>query len=66
MPAELQIFDYKTKAVFKVPMDLNTAYFTTKDGVRVKIHPAVVVNLVKQGGDFHGHTLIGTRALQKI
>ena len=63
---ELQVKDLKTKEVFRVSPVSNTEFVVTRDGVRVRLHPIVIKNLVKAGQQFDGHTQLGPRPMVKL
>ncbi len=63
---KMSVLDVKTNKVFEVDPTVNTAYITTSDGVRVKLHPQVVINMVARKRRFDGFTLIGTREMVRV
>ncbi len=61
----LRVKDVKTGAVYDVPLS-TTATIVCRDGVRVRLHPNTVDLMVKRGKRFDGHTIKGTRLLERV
>lgn len=62
----LQVKDVATRQVFKLRPGDNVTYVTTRDGVRVKLHPVVIKLMVKKGSKFAGSSVLGDREMVKL
>lgn len=64
--AVISVRDLQTKQTFNIRAGENTTYIRTKDGVKVRIHPVVLQTMVKKGQKFDGHTVTGTRKMERV
>lgn len=62
----MKVKDVQTGQIFDIRPCDNTAYVTTRDGVRVKLHPVTIKLFVPRGGEFEGHTIVGRRQLKRL
>lgn len=63
---ELKVRDSATKQIFKVRPTENTQWITTRDGVRVRLHPIIIRTMVRKGEKFEGHTIFGDREMMRV
>ena len=59
----MQVRDVKTDKVFTVSPTEDRVFVVTTDGVKVKLHPVVIKNMVKKGRRFDGQTQLGPRPM---
>lgn len=63
---KLEIRDDKTGELFSLDVGENRAVVRTTDGERIRVHPAVVVTMVRVGQKFDGITLKGHRRMERL
>lgn len=63
---QLEIQDRATRQVFKISPTANTEVVTTRDGVKVRLHPIAIRTFVRKGEVFSGQTLIGDREMVRL
>jgi len=62
----MTVKDVKTNQEFVVPIGDDRAFVTTKDGVKVKLHPVVISTMVRRGQKFDGQTVKGPREMVRV
>lgn len=65
MTGRLEVRDRKTGEIFGLDPTENRAIIKTSDGEKIRVHPAAIRSMVKQGQAFDGHTLTGSRTLER-
>lgn len=62
----IKVADVKTNQIFQIDTLHDTVNLRCKDGVLVRLHPNVVITMVKVREQFDGHTRTGTRRLKRV
>lgn len=63
---KLEIRDDKTGNIFSLDTAEDRAVVRTDDGEKIRVHPAAVTTMVRPGQKFDGHTLKGTRQMERL
>lgn len=63
---KLELRDNKTGEIFTVDPTEDRVLIKTSDGEKVRVYPASIVTLVKPRTQFEGHTLKGTRLMERL
>jgi hypothetical protein len=66
MSYTMPIRDIKTREIFQVDPTQSRAYLKTRDGYEVRIHPTTIRTMVPKNGRFQGHTVTGTREMERL
>jgi hypothetical protein len=66
MGKEIQVKDKNTGQVFKLRASESTTFVTTRDGVRVRLHPIVIKTFIRKGDTCAGHTILGEREMVRL
>lgn len=62
----INVKDLVTGETHRLDPTENTVVVKTRDGFKVKIHPAALRSLVKVGDKFEGTTITGTRQMERL